>query len=204
MQGRDRRSDGEYGFARGLSADGETEAGPSVRLVHSQEEVDLASKPLAAGLRPPEGKAASTVIEPDDDHWVVRPRADDVVKTGLNTVGTGRRGFHTFGVAEGDEEASAASSGVDHQRKRRFALALAGLVYVVGIAGLWSMAQNFEDAWALPVTPAGDEGPVMPPLDTTIELRDARLDGFIRPKFKPDDLRKTGGDIANSGFQKKI
>ncbi|MDH3659214.1 MAG: hypothetical protein OEU92_04150 [Alphaproteobacteria bacterium] len=89
-------------------------------------------------------------------------------------------------------------------RSRRWlALGLAGMVYVIGIAGLWSMVQSFEPTAPLPLTPAGDDR-ALPPLDDRIDVRDARLDELIRPEFRPENQVEEGDDVAQTDLQKKI
>ena len=73
------------------------------------------------------------------------------------------------------------------------------MVYVVGIAGLWSMVRGFGETGAAPLTPAGSDQ-VMPPIDEAIDIRDALLDGPFVPKFKP---ALPPDDVASSGLQKQ-
>lgn len=91
----------------------------------------------------------------------------------------------------------------DDRPRRWLAIGLAGMVYVVGAAGLWSMYSTFAEQPASSLRPAGGIE-TMPPIEETIDVRDARLDGPIRPRFKPDLSNGTEEEVASSGAQKRI
>ena len=58
--------------------------------------------------------------------------------------------------------------------KRWLALGLAGAVYVMGIAGLWSIYRTFDEVATSPLTPARGTEPNAPSSEPT-DLRDAEL-----------------------------
>ncbi|MEZ5934710.1 MAG: hypothetical protein R3F54_22780 [Alphaproteobacteria bacterium] len=64
--------------------------------------------------------------------------------------------------------------------RRWLALGLAGMVYAVGVMGLWSMVETFQETGTKELTPAGGHE-VLPPVDDTVDVRDARLHGLANP-----------------------
>lgn len=194
----DRQLEGQYGFARG-SMDHGTQSASSVRLVHSQDETDKPSPERPTAFHRPSDEASRS--ESAEEHWVVRPRKEQAARPKLTPLEMKASDLRMPGMSDGEEPSAASTSGVERTSKRWLALALAGMTYVIGLAGLWSMVQGFEDAMLLPVTPAGDEQTV-PPLDGTIDVRDASLDGLIRPKSRPNDLG-IPSNVAESNLQNR-
>ncbi|MEM7041573.1 MAG: hypothetical protein AAF543_02055 [Pseudomonadota bacterium] len=95
------------------------------------------------------------------------------------------------------------ADGVHPHSRRWLALGLAGMVYVVGISGLWAMVRTFDETAGAPLTPAGSEK-VLPPIEESIDIRDAQLlDGPFIPKFKPELSPEAGGDVASVDLQKE-
>lgn len=196
MKGQDRPSDGQFGFARG-TLDRDSNASSSVRLAHPRDNTDQMGS--SGGFHRPDQQAPEPISEAVAERWILRPKHhEDEVK---------RRSPFEMRASDirmpsaNEEEATAAEPPFtqDVGPRRWLALAFAGMIYIVGLAGLWSMMQSFDNAALLPVTPAGDEQPV-PPIEETIDVRDASLDGILRPQFRPNDLRKPS-DLATSNLQ---
>jgi hypothetical protein len=195
MKGQDRQSEGQYGFARGSKDQA------SMRLVHSNGEADGASADPSTGFHRPNGLPAETSAEAVEERWIVRPKQDQPEPKRLSPLEMKASDILMPGMGIGGAAATTSSSRPDGISKRWLAVALAASIYIFGLAGLWSMVQSFDEAVLLPVTPAGDEQTV-PPIEETIDVRDARLDGFIRPAFRPNDLR-IPSDVAQSQLQDK-
>ncbi|MGI9486017.1 MAG: hypothetical protein ACR2RF_09100 [Geminicoccaceae bacterium] len=84
------------------------------------------------------------------------------------------------------------------------ALGLASMVFV-GFVGLWSTALIFEDdAFSTPMSVSDSETLPLPPLDDTIDVRDAHLDDAIVPELRPEAPFDTNRNIAASSLQKQI
>jgi hypothetical protein len=198
MTGKDRQPEGHFGFARATD-DGSADAPSPDRLVHPRSDGDPISTSSPAGLKRPGEIGAEPSPNTPDKSWVVRPKDQAPRKKKLSPFEMKASDIRMPGVSVGDEPGDRPTSKAGRTSKRWLALALAGMTYVVGAAGLWSMMQDFDDAMLLPITPAGDERAV-PPLDETIDVRDAGLDGLIRPKPRPDDLR-VPSDVADSNLQ---
>lgn len=223
MKGQDRQSEGQFGFARRPKADpeiGSAEAASHVRLVHSLDDTaaDLSS-PANADEHPPHGAFRRAEPEPVQPaakfsgmSWLARHKASRA-NSQRRTPAEMRAGdicmpdtaaddqWMPYTASDDEDDGWVPSNSLlEELSKRRVALALAGVIYLIGIAGLWSMVQTFDDVTTLPATPANDDGAILPPFNETIDLRDAKLDGFIRPKFRPDDLRNSG-DVARSNLQ---
>ena len=90
----------------------------------------------------------------------------------------------------------------DVRSRSWFAVGLVGMVYVIGIAGLWSMVQAFDKKADPTVTPAGDST-TLPPLDESIDVRDAGIDQFFVPNFRPIAPTDTGRDVAASSLREQ-
>jgi hypothetical protein len=97
----------------------------------------------------PANTAPGKPVETHVDHSVVRPKA---VRP------------------EGSRPAPASSSA----DRRWLALGLAGMVYVVGVTGLWSMLETFRETAPRQITPARGTD-MLPPVDDTADVRDALL-----------------------------
>lgn len=80
-------------------------------------------------------------------------------------------------------------------------MGLVGMIYLAGIAGLWSMIGTFEDTAPGAFTPAG-VNETLPPINETIDVRDAHLDDPFVPTFRP--IIPSDSEVAASSFQKQI
>ncbi|MGI9421051.1 MAG: hypothetical protein ACR2RA_24770 [Geminicoccaceae bacterium] len=208
MMGREHQANGEFGFARGGRVSS-SEPPARLRLVHARDEQVPPSAPKAAFQ--PEVKTAAEAprVRPtqrptpnvDARGWVVRPKAPRPAMAAPEARQLRARKPGKPAIAAGDPSDQADTPATDVQHRRWLALAMAGMVYVVGIAGLWSMYQTFEQPDPPALTPAGDSTP-LPPLEKTIDVRDALLeDDVFRPKFKPDINSGTDKDVAGSDLQ---
>ena len=204
MSERDRQSDGTFGFARGTQS-GAAKGAASVRLVYSDERkmpADPVDSPPPAGIdeTPPAPAERSS-------HWVVKPKAgrplEAAPEPAMPTMAPRRRTapVHASGTTP---TMPMSVRGPDQESRRWLALGLAGMVYVVGITGLWSMVRAFDETGAAPLTPAvGEKALPLPPIDEAIDIRDAQLDGPFVPTFKPDLTIENDQDVAGSGLQKR-
>lgn len=176
--------------------------------IGEDEAAALSANTAQPNLTPKARSTSSTSSAPsisgsDDDRWTIsakkkRPRTNRPPSIKLKS--------HTIRIpnfVDAGPEASTSSLETDGRPKRWLALGLAGMVYVVGIVGLWSMVRTFDQPSPLSLTPAGDEE-ILPPLDDRIDVRDAALDGPIRPEFRPEVDSGISDDIAASDLQKKI
>jgi len=197
MKGQDRPSEGQFGFARGMP-DRATDGPPSVRIVHSYDESDQTEQDASGGFHRPRDLASESNLEAVRDRWVVRPKPHGPQPKPDSPFEMRASDIRMSGVSDEKTTGATPSSIADRTPRRWLALALAGMIYFVGLAGLWSMMQSFDNASLLPVTPAGDEQSV-PPIEETIDVRDANLDVIIRPKLRPNDLRSPS-DVATSGL----
>ena len=140
-------------------------------------------------------------LSTEDEFWVVRPKRQQAREDKASPlVGKPLRrpGYSHL-------EAGSLAPSPEHRAggRRWLAFCLAGMVYVTGIAGLWSMVQRFDGAGSPSITPA-DSDKSLPPLDHQVDIQDARLDGPIIPRFRPEVRPGDGEDVANSDLQKKI
>ena len=194
MRRRDRRSDKPCGFSRKPLLDPAADQ-TSVRHDHRQTE--------NAAKQPPKGATLTTMSVTDDDRWTVRPKLPEPARANLSPRASNRRPTvrsHTFSSMPAAGPAEAEGS---RRSKRLLALGLAGMAYLIGIVGLWSMVQSFNGNTSPSLTPAGDRT-TPPPIDRSIDLRDAHLnDGIIRPTFRPDVILN-GDDVAMSDIHDKI
>ncbi len=147
--------------------------------------------------------------------WIVRPKkavetpvaAGPQATTTVRSVRAPVSLAHTAAAHDGLQTIDGAMAKADEDARRRtsrrwLAAALMLPVYVAGAAGLWSTYRSFETPVAsLQPTPARNvEVPTLPPIDDEIELRDALLDGPIRPKLRP----AIDEDLAASDHQRPI
>lgn len=202
----ERRPDGHFGFARRpqdgaalLPADlpSAEDASPEVGQVGIDPHLERTSAPEpSVGDRPTE-----------DDGWVVRPKVRQAIGDGgspsQSSSSSQPRMRRRPGVTHHETASLARSPEYRSVSKRWFALGLAGMVYVTGIAGLWSMVQTFDGPGSPAITPA-DGNNDLPPLDQQVDMQDARLDGPFIPRFRPEIRSGDDADVANSLFQKKI
>ena len=199
MTGKDHRPEGNFGFAR-ESHDGNVDAPSPVRLVHFRKDDkkpgSLASSP---GLKRLDEAVSTPSQNALDNSWVMRPKDKAARKKKLTPLEMKASDIRINGTSCGSAPSQAQTPEGGRTSKRWLALALAGMTYIVGFAGLWSMVQGFDDAALLPVTPAGDERSV-PPLDETIDVRDAGLDDLVHPRSRPVDLQ-IPSDVAGSNLQ---
>lgn len=183
MTDRDRRPEGHYGFARGLQAEQARLPEPA-RLIGADEGDVIAASALSAPRPQPEAVPASPVPGHDNHGWVVRPKKPRPVVASAPTTGLSlRRRRRAVATPEG-LPASAAPHDNEARSRSWLVLGFVGMVYLVGIAGLWSMVQTFEDSASSTLTPAAEEGP-LPRLDDNIDMRDAHLDDPFVPKLRP-------------------
>jgi hypothetical protein len=194
----DRQLKGQFGFARDMADQGR-KTRPAMRLVHARDEAEKPPEDRPAALRRPRDDAAEPAPEAVEERWVVKPKKEKRSRKRLSPFEMKASDIRMPGMRVGEKEDESSSPDSQATPKRWLALALAGMTYVIGLAGLWSMVQGFEEAALLPVTPAGDERTV-PPLDETIDVRDAGLDGLILPQPRPDDLN-VPSDVADSNLQ---
>jgi hypothetical protein len=134
--------------------------------------------------RPAEAGVNDAMPTPGDDRWVVRPKTPRSVRRrpSPSTV----KAHHILQPMAGAGGVPRPSPWIEDNRpsKRWLAFGLVGMVYVVGLVGLWSMIETFREASPQQITPAGGDE-TMPPLDESIDVRDARLNGPPIPDFKP-------------------
>lgn len=176
---------------------------PAVRLVHVQEEAERMGSIEGAGQWEPERAPMEPVEESDADNWTIRPKNRPPEDDLSAPEPAWRTSVHPVFVNSGPL-ATAVRLEDDGWSRRFLALGLAGIIYVIGIAGLWSMVQTFDQTTSPPLTPAGDRK-AMPPLEGAIDLRDARLDeDRLVPKAKPEGAGSADEDIADSDLQKRI
>ena len=122
-----------------------------------------------AGTRP-----APSTPPPADGRWTIRPknpghdrdRAQSPLLKAADIVDTRFIQDHRLGTMAADL--------APERSKRWLALGLAGAVYVMGIAGLWSIYQTFDDVATSRLTPARGTEPNAP-LSEPTDLRDAEL-----------------------------
>lgn len=142
----------------------------------------------------------STMPIAEDRNWVVRPKttpAEPSVRKAASPQSAAA--LVKPGYGRNVMSPSAPEMRVDVRSRRWLAIGLAGTVYIAGAAGLWSMYRTFEGPSSPSLTPAGDRE-TLPPLDETIDVRDALLDDDVfRPVFKPDFEAEE--DVANSDLQ---
>lgn len=214
MNGREQGTRGSFGFARRPEVDQPAAASivdpapahptpinpEPVNPSYAEEWETAPSQHDAGGREPPPMPSTS-----EADHWVVRAKTAGLPE---ETVEADPGGVDsTFSSPFAGEDAEPRS---DHRRdhrkpKRWLALGLAFTVYATGIAGLWSMVSSFDGMTAPTLSPAGNKGTkTLPPVERVIDLRDARLDGPIIPRLRPDGLIAPNDELATSEFQKKI
>ena len=195
----ERRPNGHFGFARRSTA---AAALPSADTSVSEPEAFDGGQGEAVPEPMPEPVNGSSEIDQpmEEQPWVVRPKVRQrSLDDGSPSIRKPRR---RPGYINQETAMSARSDEPHAGAKRWLALGLAGMVYVTGAAGLWSMVQMFDDTSHPPMTPADDiKG--LPPLDSQVDLQDARLDGPIIPRFRPDLDTGDGEDVATSDLQKK-
>lgn len=156
MTGRDRQSDDFHGLVRG-SRGGETQQLTSVHPVRMEE----------TGQRP-------SVRTSDDDRWTIRPKSPGSDLDRAQTNGLKAADIVDPAFIHGRRLHAMPADQAEKRSKRWFALGLAGMVYVMGIAGLWSIYRTFGDVTISPLTPAGSAEPSAP-LNEPVDLRDAEL-----------------------------
>lgn len=206
MSGMERRPDGHFGFARRpqdgaalLPADLPSvgDSPPDIGREEIESHTEQKSAPRQSGGDGPT----------EDDGWVVRPKVRQAGEKGASSSQSSSssqpRMRRRPGVTHHETASLARSPEYRSVSKRWFALGLAGMVYVTGIAGLWSMVQAFDGPGSPAITPA-DGNNNLPPLDHQVDMQDARLDGPFIPRFRPEIRSGDDADIANSDFQKKI
>ncbi len=204
MAGRDRRQDGGYGFTR----EPEThcvQPRTSVRPVQAKKDEPpvLSAHSLKAAQRPStsQPRPASTNRVSDDDHWVVREKKRRSIKRRAPSAPLNARHIDMPAFIEGGP-ATPPIHESDGRSKRWLALGLAGLIYAVGFAGIWSMTARFEPRLPSSITPAGDEG-ILPPLDDAVDVRDARSKSLILPERRPATDGAAGTEITASNLHRK-
>lgn len=202
MTDRDRRPEGQYGFARGSRVEQARLPGPD-RLARSEEEDTPSASAFSARQRQPKAVPASAAPEPDSKGWVVRPKKPQSVAVSAPTTKLSLRKRRGPAFIARGLPAAAPARDSGFRSKSWLVIGLVGMVYLVGIAGLWSMVRTFDDAAPSTFTPATDEG-TLPPLDDTVDVRDAHLDAPFMPQFRPQAPFDIGRDVAGSGFQNQI
>lgn len=196
---RDGRPKTRYGFVRGAQTGQARLTGPD-RLFRPEVTGAAAASAVFARQEPPEGMSARPAPKADNHGWVVRPKMPEPVAVSAprTRLRPGNR-RSTASVTHGLPAFTPQDDG--NSRPRRWLVAgLVGMVYLVGIAGLWSMMQTFDDGGPATFTPAGDEDS-LPPLDDSIEVRDAHLDDPFVPAFRPDPVYGIGRTIAASNLE---
>lgn len=209
MTGRDHQVREGFGFARGAQSRLERPQA-HLRLVHAKDEQTAeailpsdAIVPVKATPKPV--WVAPTVPTPspkeaEASHWVVRPKASRPTEAEpKGQEPKRRRTSNPAFVTSGPLRVNPVPESDSHPR-HWLVLGLVGMVYVVGIAGLWSMVQSFDETASTPLTPAGSND-ILSPVDEVIDLRDARLDGPIIPQFRPSGPIGPGDDVAASDLQ---
>lgn len=144
---------------------------------HSVENPDNDQEPLIKESLPVEERQAESAGSPPGlghEGWIVRPKptkpAGPASPARDKTIRARRASPHDDGLP-----AAELSTPGGTPSRRWLAIGLACMVYVVGVAGLWSMIESFETTEPQRLTPA--EGTrMLPPLDETIDVRDIGQD----------------------------
>ncbi len=176
MTDRNRRLEGQYGFARGSKAE-------QARL--------------------PEAVPASPVTVPDNHNWVVRPKKPRPSSAGSPSVKPKARAVRRPTLVSVKSPPIPPHTR-GFRPMGWFALGCAGMV-ITGFMAMWSTALIFEeDAFPMLTSVGGSETLPLPLLDDAIVIRDAHLDDPFVPKFRPEASTDSDQDVASSSFQEQI
>lgn len=121
-----------------------------------------------------EAEPALSALPAADGHWTIRPKTSEPDQGRAQPPG-----LKAADIVEPrfihDRHLGAMVADQDQGRSKRWlALGLAGAVYVMGIAGLWSIYRTFDEMTNLPLTPARSIEPNAPSREPT-DLQDAEL-----------------------------
>ena len=110
----------------------------------------------------------------DDDRWTIRPKTPGSDHDRAQSSGLKASDIVDPTYIHDRRLGAMATDQAPERSKRWLALGLAGAVYVMGIAGLWSIYRTFDEVATLPLTPARNTEPNTPSSEPT-DLRDAEL-----------------------------
>ncbi len=201
MTDRDRRPEGQYGFARGPKTE-QARLPELARLVRPEKRDAIPTSAVFAPEVQTEAVSIPKAPKADSHGWVVRPKKPKPASVSAPISRLKAPNRRSPASVTHDLPASASQQGSKLRPRSWLVLGLVGMVYLVGIAGLWSMLRAFDDSAASTFTPAGDER-TLPPLDESIEVRDAFLDDPVVPKFRPHAVVGISKNVAVSDLQKK-
>ena len=199
------RSQEQYGFAR-RQRPGEMGSPTSPHALQAEDGQAEAFPPRT--LQPRRLEPRPSPPASGDDRWIVRPKTSPVGSRPRAKKRRSPAGPRSAVAPGGRAPVLAPSSPTGERPRRWLAFCLAGTVYAVGIAGLWSMYRSFDEGAASPLMPAGDST-TLPALNDTIDIRDAHLNGPVRPALRPHELKPDAPDeleedVAASDLRKRI
>lgn len=165
----------------------------------------MTSKPDTS--RQPDRSATGSVAAeatPGDDGWVMRPKVKaPAIRNRRASEGKKRAAdIASPDVIRGGAMNMTLEPEEDRRSRRTLALFLAGLVYLAGVAGVWSIYQTFDQRDQPSLAPAVDEATIPPPIDDTIDVRDPLEDEeLIRPDLKPDpdEVEEADAELQQAG-----